>query len=237
MRSALDGKVARVVYFKREARYAVLDDFPCMGAWESVLVSSKVLGPFVSEPEVSKKGDEYEESVLRRVISDEDFPQRFEDVSLIRYGLRGNSRDYNSSIFRKVDSERISRIRDGVLGKIRAFDVSEEGIKDSYEFHGGKLLKGRGDGCLFELIYSDGVEVGYGAFEKIGEAPYVSLRALGCLEDVRRLVKSTGIRELGGCFSVSDNICALVDCKRIGLAYDFSLDDLDMDSLPGNVVL
>ena len=79
-----------LLYFLKESRYHILDDFPIRGDFDRRLISSRVDGPFESAQNI-KTQEEYSESSsqpLELLVPKALMPVNFEKFTLVEYGTQ-----------------------------------------------------------------------------------------------------------------------------------------------------
>lgn len=206
-------------YFIRKSRFHVLYDYPCMGGFERRLRYSEIEGPYESAPKI-KKGvydDEHSVYVLESLIPTKSTLIELEKISLVEYGTQidMDSQRYLGFVAKeKVNPKRMIEVGKGVLENLRKRCVNIKKISDS-------VYQASTDKCIvkFTLAQSYYVypEVGIAVFGK-GERPH-------------QLIQGLGLHELGEQFPSWGKDVGIKHCVRRGLAYNFSLKNLDLDKI------
>ena len=78
-------------FFLRTSDYHILDDYPCMGAFERRLDFSKIEGPFENAPKIEQRGgrgySESEKDILERLVPSNIMPVTFQAITYASYGI------------------------------------------------------------------------------------------------------------------------------------------------------
>lgn len=202
-----------LLFFLRESRFKILDDYPCMGAWERKFKHSEIMGPYEIAPTITEGGynSESQEELVGLLVPVKIMPIHFKEVILIDYGTRADVDNLSYFSRRKINPDKISEVGSNILEKLKAKTKLEE--SDS-------VYKGRVNDCVFEFklnptwFYPDIQMTIFGN----GGNPFV-------------LFDELGLSQIEAQFPSYDVDFAIDHSTKKGLAYDLSLEDLTIQSI------
>ncbi len=187
------------------------------GDRDNPIVRSVVEGPSNSEPAIPERKGEYYQQVLRRVLPVEEMPASFEKVEFIAYGINrtgdASERIYNegaTAVF-QPDSDTILRsIGEHVLEKLRPYLV--------------KQARKEASPPARHLAVIDGSVASFW-FPRQLRNPDLKISILGKEESHPwDLMERLGLRSLEEVLIPAMKERMILDVRRKGVAYNFSLD-------------
>ena len=219
-----------LLYFLRGSSFHVLHDYPCMGGYEKRLRSSHIEGPYESAPKVKNKETssgslESSEDIIELLIPKDSMPIDFEKVSLVEYGTQidGNSERHLASVARKkMNTQRMIEIGKEALENLRKIGVNVKEIENS----------------VYQASSPDFI-LNLNAPSEFYIYPAVSITVFGRNGNAQELVEELGLYELSWQFSSWDRDVGIRNSVREGVAYDLSLDEIDLPNMSKhkNVIL
>lgn len=207
----------QLLFFKRNLNFHILDDFPCLGAWERRLRHSEITGPYETAPDI-KNIDIYSESqedLVEFIVPLSIIPVKFENVSLFEYGTetKESSQDHFNNFRKGVNPGKMLEIGHNSLEILHKMNVGLEQIAES-------TYRGLAMDCIFDLTVQD-VKGSY-------IYPDVSISAFGRDNKPRELIQQLGLYELENQFPGYDVDIGINKSIERGLGYNLSLDGLSI---------
>ena len=206
-----------LLYFLRKSKCNILDDYPCMGAFERRLHSSVVEGPFEFPPDIGEQSaySESDSEVIKLFVQKSLTPLDFENVSLMEYGTQidPGSLDY----LRRVAAKRINpeqmmesgkEVLDNLNKKYKLQQVSKSSYKTST------------DDFLLEFFLEQAHIFPFDPFY-----PLIKITVFGRGEIPQNILQESGIYKLREQFSWWDKDVGIKDLRREGLAYNLDFNN------------
>ena len=202
-----------LLFFLRTNNYHILDDYPCMGAFERRLDSSRTEGPFESTPETEQqKGRGYSESekyVLEMLIPSDIMPVTFQAVTYVSHetAVDENSQRHLRLVARdRIDPDKIWEVGNRILGNLQKKPAK---IEQQSESRYTTTI----DDCLVEF-----------GLAKTHFYPLVEMAIFGKGETPLQLMRELGVYEIGEQFLDYDRDVGIRDSTMRGLSYNVSLN-------------